>query len=299
VKALGSPAALAIAALLLAVAAHPALDLTMLGTAGPIVLPLAALFFALVAALAARSAGVAGALVALGVAVALAAVGYDALRGRSGQILLRPEGGTTTFDEEGPGGAVLGLRPLGFELQMSKATPDGATLAIAAPAGTRPVVPIGPREPVEEGGWRLGWREYDASPQLALSVSNGDERVALDLSESSPAMLEDATIRLVRYFPDFAIDARNEPFSRSSVYRNPGALLQVSRHGRTWPVFVLRTISGPQEFNQIRELNWTFGLTSMTPDPRVALGVHREPAALAAALGLAIAAVGLALGLRR
>jgi hypothetical protein len=299
VKALASPAGLAIVALLLAAAAHPGVDFTALGTVGPFALPLLALLFALAAGLAVRGAGVPAALVAAGVALAVAAVGYDALRGRSGQLTLRPGEGTSTFAEEAPGGAVLGLRPLGFELQLSKASPESATLAVTTPTRTSPVVPIGPREPLAEGDLRLGWRAYEASPRLALSVSSGDDRVEVDLSDSAPAQVEDATIRVVRYFPDFAIAGRDEPYSKSSEYRNPGALLQVSRGGRTWPVFVLRALSGPQEINEIREFGWTFGLTSMTPDPRLTLGVHREPAALVAALGVALAAVGLALGLRR
>ena len=103
----------------------------------------------------------------------------------------------------------------------------------------------------------------------------------------------------MRSFPELAIDDQGQPYSRSAEFRNPAALLQVSRGDRTWPVFVLRSVSGPQEFNQIPELGWTFGLTSMAADPRLMLGVHQEPAALAAAVGLAFALAGLALGLRR
>ena len=46
-KALGSPAGIAIVALLLAAAAHPAFDLTSLGSAGTFALPLLSLLFLL------------------------------------------------------------------------------------------------------------------------------------------------------------------------------------------------------------------------------------------------------------
>jgi hypothetical protein len=298
-KALSSPAGLAIVALLLAAATHPAVDLAWLGSASALAVPLLALLLALAAVLAARGRGVPGIVVALGMVVTLAGVGHDALRGRSGRLTLRPQEGTQTFEEEGPGGRVLGLRPLGFDLRLPGAGPEGATLAIGVPAPTSPAVAIGPREAVAENGLRLGWRAYEDSPRLVLTLSRGDERLELELSGTAPLLVEDAEIQLVRYFPDFAIDAANQPYSRSTDFRNPGALLRVRRAGTTRHIFVLRSVSGPQEFNQLPELGWTFGLASMTADPRLTLGVHQEPAAAAVAFGVALVVVGLALGMRR
>jgi hypothetical protein len=298
VKALASPAGLATVTLLFATAAHPAFDLSTLGSSAPLALPLLALLFALAVVLAARAGGLAAGLIALGITLALAATGYDALRGRSGRLTLRPEQGTQTFEEEGPGGAVLGLRPLGFDLRLEKMAADGATLAISGPAGVRPAVSITPRQAVAEGGLRLGWREYDDAPLLALSLSRGADRLDFELSGTAPASVDGAAIQLVRHFPDFAMDARNQPYSRSAEFRNPGALLEVRRDGRTWPVFVLGSVSGPQQFNQITALDWTFDLASMTREQRLSLGVHREPAGLAVAVGVGLALVGLALRLR-
>jgi hypothetical protein len=297
VKTLASPAARAVIALLLAAAAHPASDLGSLGTAGHLLLPLLALLGGLSLMLASLRAGAALRLMAVGVVITLGALGYDELRGRRGRLSLRPEQGTQTFEEEGPGGAILGLRPLGFDLQLQRLSPDGASLSVSAPAHVSPAAPIGPHQALAEGAWRLGWRRYEALPRLSIDLSRGEKRVDVDVSAELPASVGDLDIELDRYFPDFALDSRNQAYSRSAEPRNPAALLRVRQGNNEWTkVFVLREIPG---LHERPDLGVRFSLNAVAMDERVVIGVHQEPAALAAALGVVLALLGLAMGVRR
>jgi hypothetical protein len=94
-----------------------------------------------------------------------------------------------------------------------------------------------------------------------------------------------------RYFPDFALDERQQPFTRSDQPRNPAALLEVTRGTASWRVFVIRAMPG---VHRPPGLDRTLALVGVVSDEAVRLSVHREPASLLAGLGLLVAAIGVA-----
>ena len=109
-KWLGSPAGVAVCAILLAAAVHPWTAAYRLETSGIAVVVLMALVFTL-AAILRGLADVGTAVLGLGVSLIAAAGAYDALRGHQGELLLRPGEGRQAFEERGPAGTRLGLRP--------------------------------------------------------------------------------------------------------------------------------------------------------------------------------------------
>jgi hypothetical protein len=290
-KALGSPAGVAACALLLALAVHPAAETLGLGETRAAAVAFAALLLAFAVVLRGLI-DRASAVLAAGILLTLGAVGYDALRGHGGRLVLQPGEGAQAFEEEGSNGLSLGLRPLGVAVRLDTLIGEEASLTTTrgrAASQER----LTPAAAVRAGEYRLGWGEIEARARLHLTLTKGDETASLDVASAEPGSVADLDIELERYFPDFALDERNNPYSKSEEPRNPGALLRVSRDGRSWRVFVLQSMPG---VHQVPELGWSFALQGVTPEPRLRVLAHHQPAALLAAAGIAIAAVGLALG---
>src|SRR5690242_21131868 len=84
-------------------------------------------------------------------------------------------------------------------------------------------------------------------------------RSTVEVTPEQPGVLGDLEVAVERYFPDFALDGQNQPYSRSDEPRNPAALLQVSRGGQdrkstrlnsshmsiSYAVFCLKNITNP------------------------------------------------------
>src|SRR5262249_3221371 len=113
----------------------------------------------------------------------------------------------------------------------------------------------------------------------------------VSLRESESGRAGDLDIMVERYFPDFALDGEQKPFSRTDEPRNPAALLQVRRGASSWRVFVIRALPG---LHHPEGLDRTITLTHMSGDQAVQMAVAREPGAPLVALGLLIAAGGVA-----
>jgi hypothetical protein len=268
---LGASAAVALMALALGLAVSPDLPFHEWQPAvGGVVAGLTALF---VVALLDRRAP--RRLVAVGAATFALAVAYDAVRGEQGKVTLAEGQGTRTFDEEGPAGRPLGLHPLGDAVVLEAIEPDGTVVLGQTDAGYR----IGTPQRVATGASRL-----------VIRVSGGAEG-EIKLREGEKGSAGDLEITLTRYFPDFALDERQQPFSRSDEPRNPAALLGVARGTASWRVFVIRAMPG---VHHPEGLDRTLTLADVVPEEGVMLSVHREPAALLAGLGLLVAAMGVA-----
>jgi hypothetical protein len=294
-KVLSSPGALAILALLLAALAHPAADELRQHDVGRLALPFVALLFLcglLLLALRARATVV----LASGVALALAGLAYDAVRGHAGHLALRPGEATRTFDELGAAGEPLGMRPLGFDLKLQSVAADAATVALSSAPGAPPSLRVTPREAAAVGRLRLGWQRYEARVRLLVGVTRAGQRTDVEVAADQPGTAGGLELRLARYFPDFALDARNQPYSKSSEARNPAALLHVVQGGRTWNVFVLRAAP---DIHQVPDLDASFSLRDVAMDETVSLGVYKEPAAPLVAAGVLLAALGILLAAKR
>jgi hypothetical protein len=226
-------------------------------------------------------------LVGVGAATFALAVAYDGVRGEHGSITLAPGEAVRTFDEEGAGGRRLGLRPLGDAVALEAIEPDG-TIVLGQPDAQRRVR-VSPWRAATVAGYRFG-EPRRVGALLVLRVSAGAEgEVALHEGERGRA--GDLEITVARYFPDFALDEGQQPFSRSDAPNNPAALLDVTRGTASWRVFVIRALPG---IHHPEGLDRTLTLVDVEPDEAVMLTVHREPAVLLAGLGLLVAAIGVA-----
>jgi hypothetical protein len=124
--------------------------------------------------------------------------------------------------------------------------------------------------------------------RLTVGVSGGGQDVNVDLAPGRPARVGELTLALEQYFPDFALDEQQQPFTRSQVSRNPGALLVAQSPQGTFRVFVLRAMPG---VHRVEQLDRSFSLLDVRPDFEAEIAVHREPFA-----GLVLAGALLALG---
>jgi hypothetical protein len=287
VSAFGHPGFLAAASILLALAVHPAaravtgLEVPPVGIAG------LALFVVLSLVARARRGA---ALLAAGGLVLLAAVAWDGARGQRGTLRLRVGEAKANFAEEGLGGQSLGLRPLGMPVSLEEARPGGVA-RLRLPVGS---VDVGPGEAATVGAFRLGPVRFVATGEvssLLVSVAGTEETQTAEVTADAPGRAFDLTISLERYFPDFALDARQQPYSKSDEARNPAALLVVERAGKRYRVFVLQSMPG---LHQIEEIGRSFALQSVGPEVAADIGVHREPAAPMALLGALLVAAGAA-----
>ncbi len=285
---LGAPGVVAGLAVAAGLVASPLTGLALRLPAGDGVL--AALLLLLVAALVARAAKAPELLLATGVLVAASALGYDAVRGHRGTIRLAPGEGTTTFDETGRRGRAVGLRPLGAPIALKQTTADGDVILDVA--GQERVLTRASALPV--GPYRLGRARtmMTGAARLQLSVTSpAGRRDLVALDAGTPASADGLEISLESYFPDFALDGRQQPFSRSDAPKNPAALLRVRRGGQEWRLFVIRAMPGVHRPEGLAD---TIRLEAVEPETAVEIAVDQEPAGPLAAVGLLLAAAGLA-----
>jgi hypothetical protein len=297
-KLLAKPAAVAACALVLALLSHPAAAGVRGDETGRLLLPLAALLFLTCALLRAFHAPaperLSATLVALGVALGVAALGYDAVRGHEGRLELAPGGGAVAFEERAPTGTASGLRPLGFDLRLTRLAGDVATLVAETDPPQTVELVRGRAARVE--ALRLAFAERVSTVRITIGLAQeGRPTQEVEITAGDGAEVSGLFIELERYFPDFALDADNNPFSRSEVPRNPAALLSIHAGERQHRVFVIRALPG---LHQVPELPFTFTLNAVAADERLGLAVHEQPAAPLAAAALLLAALGLALGRR-
>jgi len=285
VSAFGHPAFLAGTSILLALTLHPAARAWL--PASPVVIAVLVLFV-LSSLLARARASRAEALLATGAVLLVAALGWDVAQGRRGTIRLRPGEAVERFAEEGLSGRPVGLRPLGFPISFDAPLPGGG-VRLGLPAGP---VDLTEEQVVEMGAFRLGpARLVNAGEarRLIVAVTDGVRTGETEVRPGVPARVFDLVISLERYFPDFAIDAKQQPFTRTSEPRNPGALLLVQRGEKRYRAFVLQAMPG---LHKVEELGMSFTLRSVEPEVTVEIGVHREPAAPLALLGALVVAAG-------
>lgn len=236
-------------------------------------------------------------LVAAGALLVVGATAWDGLRGQEGTLTLAPGQARPHFDETGPGGRSLGLRPLGFVVGLERTLPGGGA-ALVLP-GARGPVELTAERAVGFGGFRLARPRLQPSggvARLRIGVSDGKGTITADVSPGQTTRAGDLEIALQDYFPDFALDEKQQPFSRSNEPRNPAALLTVTRAGQSFRAFVLRALPG---VHKVAGLERSFSLLDVEPEQSVEIAVHREPVAAVALLGALVALAGVALGGRR
>src|SRR5207245_840228 len=167
--------------------------------------------------------------------------------------------------------------------------PAGAILLVG-PRGQARLL-VSPQRAVSWAGFRLGSPRRIATGEAAslrVTVTGPAGPQAVDVVPGQLTRAGDLEIGVERYFPDFVLDERQQPFSRSLEPRNPAALLQVRRGGQAWRVFVIAAMPG---IHRPEGLDRSFSLLSMTPLETVEIAVAREPAApLAGAALLLLAA---------
>jgi len=298
--ALTRPGVLVFLLVLTAVVLHP------LARSGPRILQheavLAGLVLLSTVALVLRAAGTGGAsrlgsgLLALGAAVVLGGVAADGLRGHQGTLALEPGQASTYFDEVDPDGRFLGLRPLGFTIDLEGATPGGG-VRLAFSGESSPVV-LGPDEAVAHEGLRLARPRIvptGEARRLRIGISGGGQDVSVDLVPGRPSRVGDLTLAVEEYFPDFALDDQRRPFTRSGESRNPGALLVVQSPKGTFRVFVLQAMPG---VHRVEALDRSFALLDVELGVSAEMAVHDEPFAGIVLLGALLALVGVLLSRR-
>jgi len=232
---------------------------------------------------------------AAGAAVLLAALGVDGLSGHEGTLSLVPGQTRPHFDEIGPDGRSLGLRPLGFTVGAERVLDSGVALALP---GHEAPVELTRERSVTFGGYRFARPRATTTggaSRLRVAASDGARTETADVAPGAPGRAGDLTIGLEAYFPDFALDENRQPFSRSSEPRNPAALLTVEKGGQSYRVFVLQAMPG---VHRVEPLGLAFSLLGIEPEVQAEIAVHREPAALGVLLGAALLALGAALSLR-
>ena len=303
-SALARPGVLASILAASAAALHPALGASRWLPGRPAVL--AALLLLAVVALVARAVGArerrAGrALAAAGATLLVGSLAVDGLLGHHGTLTLAAGQSRGNFEEAGPGGRSLGLRPLGFPIGAERVLAPGsssaARVALALP-GRSVSVELTPERAVAFGGYRLARPRATTTggvSRLRVAASDGAATRVADVAPGAPGRAGELTIALEDYFPDFALDAQQRPFSRSAEPRNPAALLTVGREGQAHRVFVLQSMPG---VHRVEGLGLAFSLLEVEPERTVEVAVHHEPAALAALVGALLLAAGVALSLR-
>jgi hypothetical protein len=298
VSALARPALLASVLGAAALSLHPALRAAAWLPARDLLL--AALLLLIAGGLVARALAAAGEaripawLVALGALAVVAGLAGDGLRGRHGVLRLTVGQARNNFDETGPGGLSLGLRPFGFSIGVERASAAGA-VALAVPGRSLPVEITAGRA-VVVGGYRLARPILGATggaARLRVSATDGTRTEVAEVAPGQPGRAGDLVIALDDYFPDFALDDRQQPFTRSLEPRNPAALLTVERGAERYRAFVIQAMPG---VHRIEALGRTFSLLEVEPERQVEITVHREPLAPAVLLGGVLVALGVGLG---
>jgi len=294
-SAFGRPGVLAAVLSGAALALHPAAAAARWLPGQPAVL--AALLLLAVVALAARAAAqserpLAAIAMAAGAFVLVGALGVDGLRGHHGTLTLAAGQSRGNFEEQGPGGRSLGLRPLGFAIGAQRVSGEGVALAFSS--GGAPVE-LTPERAVAFGGTRFARPRATTTGEAArlrVAASDGARTLVANVAPGAPGRAGDLTIALEQYFPDFALDDQRQPFSRSFEPRNPAALLTIEKGGQSYRAFVLRAMPG---VHRVEGLGLAFSLLEIEPERTAEIAVYREPAALVALVGALVLAAGLAL----
>jgi hypothetical protein len=233
-------------------------------------------------------------LVVAGGLALVAALATDGVKGHAGVLALRTGQASSSFDERGPDGRPLGLRPLGFTVAAASiGTGERAALVFGGEALPRE---LRPGRALSFGGYRFGRPRVAATggaAQLRIGIADGEREEEVDVQPGQSVRAGDLEIALEQYFPDFALE-QGKPFSRSNEPRNPAALLSVRRGEQTFRVFVIRSMPG---IHRVEGLSRAFSLLSVEPEGQVELDVHREPGALLALVAGLLVALGLAVSL--
>jgi hypothetical protein len=287
------PGVLAATAVLLALTLHPALAAAAwLPAWRPLVAALTLLLLVGLVQRALSGTGGRGApALAAGAALVTAAVAGDGLVGRSGRLSLLPGQGRGHFAETAPGGRPLGLRPLGFTVSLERARPEVALVFSDSGAP----VELTNQRAVSRGGFRFGQPRATPTGQAArllIAVADGENTETTEIGPDRPGRVGDLAIALEEYFPDFALDERQHPFTRSAEPRNPAALLSVERAGQAFRVFVLQALPG---LHNVEGLGRSFALVRTDPELTVEITVAREPLAPIGLVGAWLVAIGAAL----
>jgi hypothetical protein len=297
-SALARPALLASVLSAAALSLHPALRASVWLPERDLLL--AALLLLMAGGLVARALAAVGAarvpawLVALGMLAVVAGLAGDGLRGRHGLLRLTVGQASNNFDETGPGGRSLGLRPLGFSVAVERAAAAG-TLALVVPGRPLPVELAAGRA-AAIGGYRFAQPVLSATggaARLRVSATDGTRTDVAEVAPGRPGRAGDLVISLDEYFPDFALDDKQQPFTRSLEPRNPAALLTVERGAERHRAFVIQAMPG---VHRIEALGRTFSLLDVEPEQQVEIAVHREPLAPVVLLGGVLGALGIGLG---
>lgn len=277
--------------LLLAAALHPALPSAL----HPPLAATSALALLLVVSLFGGPRDAAGRLVGVGALAVALAFGYDGLRGHRGTMTLEAGQGTQSFEEEGPEGRSLGLRPLGFGVVLERVDADGAAVLKAGDGAT---ITVRPEKAAAHGGFRFGVaarRGGDEPSALRIAVAGPRGASMVEVRPGAPAEADGLQIAVEQYYPDFALDEKQQPYTRSAEPRNPAALLRVTRGAQAWRVFVIRAMPG---IHRPEGLDQVLSLIDVVASEAVTVRVSREPGAAVAIAGLAVMALGLAWGAR-
>jgi hypothetical protein len=294
-SALARPGVFAAVLFAAALALHPAAGASRFLPGQPAVvaaLLLLAVLAAAVRAAEARERRLAAVATAAGAVVLVGALAVDGLRGHHGALTLAPGQSLASFDEEDAAGRSLGLRPFGFAVGAERVSDDG--VALAFPGRTTPIELTRARS-VAFGGYRFArprTRTAGGAARLRVAASDGERELVADVAPGVPGRAGDLTIALDQYFPDFALDERQQPFSRSAEPRNPAALLAIEKGGRAYRAFVLQSMPG---VHRVEGLGLAFSLLEVEPERTAEIAVHREPAALLALFGALVLVAGLAL----
>ena len=288
-KLLVRPGVVASLACALAIGLHPRSSFGSLDQTAVLVAAIA-LLLALAYALRAVTGGLQARLLGLGAVALLAGLAVDGARAHRGRLSLAVGQTKNTFEEEGAQGRPLGLRPFGFEVSLTGASGTVATLERAR-AGA-PITVTASRAG-RLGSFRFGDPRLvptGLANRLTVLVSDESGSRSAEVRPDEPGRVGDLEISLERYFPDFALDDKQQPFSRSAHSRNPAALLGVRRGAQAFRVFVIRSMPG---LHQVPELKQTFALGGVEPEVNVELQVADEPAGplLGAAALLVLAGV--------
>ena len=98
-------------------------------------------------------------------------------------------------------------------------------------------------------------------------------------------------LTLAEYYPDFALDAQRQPFTRSLEPRNPAALIDIVKDGARHRAFVMRSMPG---VHRVEALGLVFSMLDLESAQAVELSVHRQPFAPLLLAGGVLLALGLA-----
>lgn len=238
-------------------------------------------------------------LVAAGAIALVVALGGDGARGRQGTIVLAPGQARAHFEESGRAGRSLGLRPFGFQVGVVRVSAGGEVLLGLQSSRETSEQWLRPGGALAFSGFRFAApraRPTGEASRLRVALSDGAKTEVADVVPGRPARVGDVVLTLQEYFPDFALDDKRQPFSRSLEPRNPGALLGVQRGGASYDAFVLQSMPG---VHRVEPLGLAFSLLEVEAEQSIEMTVRREPFAPLALAGALLVAAGLAWSLLR